>query len=630
MKTSLRRQTILMGCLFASLAVAFSGPADAEEFSLSKLESRILSVVDKTLPAVVAISDRGMVFSGVIVSEEGHILSAGHAVRPGGSYRVLLSDGRRLKAKALGANRRIDMAMLKISEPGTWPVAEMGHSSALVRNQPCISISHPGMFNPKRGAVVRFGRIVQVVTGNEGMIQTTAKMEPGDSGGPLFDLDGKIVGIHSNIRESETKNYEVPIDSFRQYWEELNQPEKFEISGWPSLPKLGFRGEQTDDKKGVEVLKVYEGGLAEKFGIEPGDVVFKMAGKNVVSNNHIYGRMIELKSAGVNRFDVSVLREGKRIVRKFVFDRHDHPTPTAYPQLRNLPEQVRSLESRLDDNVFVVRSSIHGDPTDIRATRIKTSGRGNLISKSSRVGERPRVELTNGSSVPAEIIRRDQKNDLVLLAAKLPGSGGIDLGGLPGDMHERPGRFLVTPDPRGVGDVSVWGSRYFNVPRTAASGGFLGVQLDDQAGKVLIERVVDGAAQRAGVKSGDFLIRLNETDIQRPTDATSFLRRLDPNSKVTVVIQRDDAELTKEIVLGKRPDSSRHIANRLPGGKSFRRDGFQMAISHDASLRPEECGGPVFDLRGEFLGINMSRFSRTRTYTIPKTILKQFVDAAPK
>jgi serine protease Do len=396
------------------------------------------------------------------------------------------------------------------------------------------------------------------------------------------------------------------------------------------LPKLGFRGEQADDKSGVEVLKVYEGGLAEQFGLEPGDVVLKMGGKNVTSANHVYGRMIELKSAGINRFDVNLLREGKRIVRKFVLDEDDHPKPAAFPQLKNLPLQVRSLESRLDDNVFNVRSSIHGNSTDVRATRVKTAGRANLISKSSRVGDQPRIELTNGSSVSAEIIRRDSANDLILLAAELPGSGGVDLEGLPGDLQERPGKLLLSPDSRGVGDVSVWGSKYFNVPRTEVSGGFLGVELGDQSGKVLIQRVVEGAAQRAGVKSGDVLIRLNETEIERQTDATKFLRNQDPNSKITVVIQRDDSELIKEIVLGNRPDNSRHIANNLAGGKSFRRDGFQLAISHDAELRPEECGGPIFDLDGEFLGINISRFSRTRTYAIPKSVLKQLVDSAEK
>jgi S1-C subfamily serine protease len=616
-------------CVFV-LSIATATISTAEELDLGNLETRILSVVDKTMPAVVAISDRGMVFSGVIVSKEGLIISAGHAVQPDASYRILLSDGRRVRAKGLGVNRRVDMAMLQITGPGDWPFAEMGNSSALVRNQPCVSISHPGMFDSDRGAVVRFGRVIKPVTGNEGMIQTTAKMEPGDSGGPLFDLDAKIIGIHSNIRRSASENYDVPIDSFREYWDQLNKPERFEINGWPSLPKLGFRGEGTEDGLGVVVLKVYEGGLAEKSGLQPKDIVLKMAGKRVTSANHVYGRMIELKSAGINQFDLTVLRDGKQSTRRFRLTNDSLPQPDAFPQLKNLPAEVMPLESRLDDNVFVVRSSIQDKPTTVWATRIQTTGRGNLVSKSSRVGSNPRVELANASFVAAEIVSRDAANDLVLLEAKIPGSGGIDLNGLPGDLQERRGKLLVSPDPHGAGEVSVWGSKYFDVPRTSASGGFLGVVLGDQSGKVLIERVEDGAARRAGIESGDVLIRLNEIDIERRTDATRFLSAQDPNSKIQVVIERDDAELTKEVVLGNRPDESGHVADDVIGGKSFRRDGFQLAISHDAELRPEQCGGPLYDLQGEFLGVNISRFSRTRSYAIPKTVLKKFVDAAGK
>lgn len=624
---------VLLHCVLATVLVAAASPSIAgerEEFDLAGLESKVVSVVKKTTPSVVAIADRGMIFSGVIVSQEGHIISAGHAVRPNASYRVLLSDGRRVRAKGLGVNRRIDMAMLKITDDGPWPFSEMGHSSVLVRNQPCVSISHPGKYDADRGAVVRFGRVVKPVTGNEGMIQTTAKMEPGDSGGPLFDLDGKVIGIHSNIRRSATENYDVPIDSVRKYWDQLNEPERFEVNGWPSLPKLGFRGEKSEDGAGVDVLKVYEGGVAEKSGLLPEDKVIKMSGKKVTSANHIYGRMIELKSAGIDEFDLTIVRNGKQIKRRIELTPVGFPKPIAYPQLTNLPGQTASVESGIDDNVFELHSQIHSAPSLVRATRILKkgpAGSGNLISKSSRVGDNPHVELSNGTRVPARIIRRDSRNDLVLLEAPLPGVGGVDLNRLPGDMFEQPGKFLITPDSKGPGDVSVWGSKYFRVPRTQASGGYLGVVLDEQSGKVLIERVDKGAAQRAGLKAGDFLIRLDEIAIERRTDATSFLRSQDPNSKVTAVIRRDDAELVKEIVLGNRPDRTGHIADNLEGGKSFRRDGFQLAITHDAELRPEECGGPVFDLRGEFLGINISRFSRTMVYAVPKTVLKEFVDS---
>lgn len=607
-------------CLVCGLA-----PIQAEKFDLQKLEKKTLEAVNKAMPAVVAISSRGMVFSGVIVSKEGHIISAGHAVRPGSTYRVLLSDGRRLRAKGLGSNRRVDMAMLKITDKGDWPIAEMGHSSVLVKDQPCISISHPGRYSANRGAVVRFGRVVKPVTPNEGMIQTTAKMEPGDSGGPLFDLDAKVIGIHSNIRQSEAENYDVPIDSFRKHWDELNEPERFEINGWPSLPKLGFRGDRWEDGSGVEVLKVYEGGLAEASGLKPNDIVLRMAGKKVTSAGHVYGRLIELKSAGINLIDLSVLRDGKQLTRSIRLEKEDHPTPISFAELKNLPNQVKSLESRLDDNVFSIRSNINQKSTTVRATRIKKKGSGYLISKSSLVGNSPKVILADRSEVDAKIIKRDPSNDLVLLEARLPGNGGVDLGGLPGDMHQQRGKFLLTPDATGPGMVSVWGSKYFRVPRTRASGGYLGVQLDNREGQVLVESVKKGAAQRAGLKAGDVLVRLNETDIKRHSDATKFLSKQDPNSVIMAVIKRNETEITKEIILGNRP-AGQHMADKME--KSARRDGFEWVISHDANIKPRECGSPVFDLKGEFLGINISRYSRTLAYTIPKTVLKKFVDSA--
>jgi serine protease Do len=97
------------------------------------------------------------------------------------------------------------------------------------------------------------------------------------------------------------------------------------------------------------------------------------------------------------------------------------------------------------------------------------------------------------------------------------------------------------------------------------------------------------------------------------------------------LIKREDEELEKEIVLGDRPDSildTGHVADDLIGGKSRRRDGFSLVVSHDAVLYPEKCGGPVFDIKGNFLGINIARKSRTRCFVIPKTIVKQFVDSS--
>lgn len=613
-------------CSMVGLLALLSIPVNANDLDVKRLQAQIFSAVNKALPAAVAISNRGSVFSGVIVSNDGLVLSAGHAVRPNRTYTVMLSDGRRLPAVGLGVNERVDMAMLKILRPENLPVAELGHSSAVVPNQPCISISFPGRYDANRGPVIRFGYVNKPITKNEGMMETTASMEPGDSGGPLLDLDGKVIGIHSNIRRYASQNYDVPIDSFRQYWDELQEPGELIINGWPSLPKLGFSA--VGGNAGVEVVQVYDGGLAKSSGLMPKDIVTVIAGTTVISKKAIYDRLVELRSAGINSVEMTVSRDSKPVKIMIELTDEDHPKPAAFPEIRKLAKKFEVLESKLDNVQFVVHSKINGTDTRVWATRIFRAGRGNVISKNTRVGDQPEIQLANGSKIDAEVVARDPKNDLVLLHAKFVGLGGIDLSKVRGDLQENPGRLLLIPDANGDGHVSIWGSKYFRVPRTQASGGYLGVLLaaDRDSGKVIFERVQPGAARKADVKDGDVLLMLNGLEIKRYSDVTNALRQLDPNSVVEIVIQRDDAELKKQIVLGNRPDDSGHVADKIVGGKSDRRDGFSLAVSHDADLRPRECGGPVFDIDGDFLGINIARFSRTRCYVIPRTILKQFVD----
>lgn len=614
----------LFKILVIILVLAFSSDVRSEDFDINRLQSKIYSAVSKVKPAVVAINDRGAIFSGVIVSKQGHIISAGHAVSPGRSYTVILADGRQFRTRGLGSNRRVDMAMLKINSPTDFPFAEMGNSSALVTNQPCVGISHPGFYDRNRGEVIRFGHIIQPVTRNEGMIKSTAKIEPGDSGGPLINLKGQVIGIHSNIRRDEESNYDVPVDSFRKHWNELLEPERFYISGYPSLPKLGFRAENSDN--GVRITKVYEKSQAEKFGLKAGDLVTSIGGAPVKQKTQIYNRLFDLRAVGTAEIFVNVQRDSKTTPIRFKLKDDKLPTPAAFTELKNLPRVFEALEAKLDDDVFVIRSKVANKNISVRATRLKLNGRGNLISKSSRVGKKPQVELPGGRRIDAEIIGRDSKNDLVLLSAKIPGGGGVDLRTVWGDMEQKPGKFLITPHPNAGGKISIWGTKYFNVKRTRMSGGFLGVNVAMDDNGVYFGSVSAGAAREAGIQKNDTLIQLDNQKITHRDDVLKFISQKDPNTKIIALIKRDGTEMKKEIYLGNRTDNTGHVADDLIGGKSLRRDGFSLAISHDADIRPEECGSPVFDLNGQFLGINIARSSRVRSYVIPRTIIKQFTD----
>ena len=113
-------------CQMAFPGESGAGELRAEAFDFDKLQSEVLSTIDKAMPAVVSIGvgDRGG-FSGVIVSAEGHVLSAGHAVKPGRNYQVKLGDGRRLKARGLGASNCLDCALVKIVDGGDFPFVEI-------------------------------------------------------------------------------------------------------------------------------------------------------------------------------------------------------------------------------------------------------------------------------------------------------------------------------------------------------------------------------------------------------------------------------------------------------------------------------------------------------------------------
>ncbi|MEL7498907.1 MAG: trypsin-like peptidase domain-containing protein [Planctomycetota bacterium] len=600
-------------------------PALSEEFDAEKFQAKIFEAIDKVMPAVVAVRDRGGTFSAVIINEEGLILSAGHAVEPNRRYKLELSDGRTVPAIGLGSNAKVDCAMLQITQKGKWPFAEMGQSSTLVPDQPCLSISHPGQFDGQRGPVVRLGYVIDPLT-SYGMIQSTAKMEPGDSGGPLVDLEGRIIGIHSNIRRTVDRNYDLPIDAFRKFWDDLKIKKRFDEDGWPALPTLGFQIQQTESEDAVEVTKVVKQGIAERAGLRVGDVITLVAKRRVRDNPDVARVLKELAVANSNQFDIAFRRDGKDKRLSFQLETDED---MAMPEITDLAQQYSEIEAKLDDTVVQIKSTINGKLSVVRGTRIKTAGGGNIISKSSRVHDSPKV-LFEGNTIRATVVKRDPENDLVLLQANLPVAKekwqSIDLSFLPGDMEEKPGRLLISPDDEGQGQVSVWGSKYFNVSRTSFSGGYLGVVIGTEDSKVVLRQVQRRlAAENAGLNQGDVILKINDKTIGKESDLRQILRNAAPLDTIKVQIARDGNELMKSVILGRRPETSGHVADRLPGGKSVRRDGFQLAISHDADLKPEECGGPVFDAEGGFLGVNMARNSRTRCYVVPKTIIQRFV-----
>ncbi len=148
MKSTKRFVLVWVALTFLQLAFTSTcSKAVQPDLPPAELEQRIDAVLDKALPATVAIMEisRGQAsaFSGVVVSQEGHVLAASHAVEMGTKYRIHFRDGRVARAESVGLNRLLDCAMIKITEPGSWPWIEMGDSQQLSQGQVVLALGFP-------------------------------------------------------------------------------------------------------------------------------------------------------------------------------------------------------------------------------------------------------------------------------------------------------------------------------------------------------------------------------------------------------------------------------------------------------------------------------------------------------
>ncbi len=611
------------------------------DFDLPSLQQDVLATIDRVRPAVVNISGRGSGFSGVIVSAEGHVLSAGHAVSPGARYRLTLPDGRQLRGIGKGSNPRADAALILINDPpADLPYVSMGDSASLVTNQPCFGLSYPGGPKASNEPVARFGRVVRSRS-SRGMLQSSVLMEPGDSGGPLFDLNGCVIGIHSRIGRSMDRNYEVPVDLFRQYWNELNRERTFIESGVP-IPQLGVRFERPapdQNERKLSVASVIDEGLASKAAIQPNDILLELYGRALQSVPDLQETLIAARDEGAESISATVQRGDDTLEITIPFDverdaapevalpendRPNVPAPSGVPELQGLAAQVADLEDQLDDTCVTIRSHFGDDSRTISGTCIQDDFW--ILSKSSAVGAHPVIDGGDGESVELVIIARDAEHDLVLLKAPAKNANGI--------MMQTPtpelpmGTFVLTPDDEGSGMVSVVGSSIFSSPKQE-SRGFLGVMpstFGENEGARLEQVNEAGAAERAGLLVGDIITKLNDTVIRSQNELRGFLAELDPGAVITATLRRDAEELTKTVTLDAVPQTSNHAADQME--KSRRRDGFPGVFPHDADLSPDDCGGPLFDLEGRFLGMNIARHSRTRSFALPASLVMEFLTQA--
>jgi serine protease Do len=283
---------------------------------LISMSSHVSKLVKAITRSTVGIRIGGAQGSGVIVSPDGFILTAAHV--SGVKDRrvtVIFPDGKTAKGITLGANHMIDAGLIRITDKGRWPFLNMGSMKDVKVGDWCIAVGHPGGFKPGRPPVVRLGRVI-LRSGQ--VIQTDATLVGGDSGGPLFDMHGRVMGINSRIGPQSTQNLHVPISAFDHDWVPLALAEVWGSRGGPRGARLGVSGE--NDPRGCRITATTPGLPAASAGLRVDDILTRFDGRRVRTVSDLV-RLVSLKRPG-DKVVVEVLRKGETRKFRVTLDRH--------------------------------------------------------------------------------------------------------------------------------------------------------------------------------------------------------------------------------------------------------------------------------------------------------------------
>lgn len=377
--------------------------------------------------------DRSSMGSGFIISSDGYILTNHHVIDGADDIHVQLSDRRELAAKVIGSDAETDVALLKV-EANRLPAMKIGQSSTLKPGQWVVAIGSPFGFDHSvtAGIVSGVGRSSQMA-GQQYVpfIQTDVAINRGNSGGPLLDIEGRVVGINSQIFSNTGGfmgvSFAIPIETAMRSVEQLKK------QGYVSRGMLGVRIQEVDRdvarslglprSSGALVFQVEPGSAAEKAGIKVQDVIVSYDGQDVVSWSQL-PPMVGASDPG-SKVKVKVFRDGKEQTLTVTVGAAPRDSdvdsgtvaggsPTSNPlgfAVEDLNESQReALDLKPDEGVVVTRI------TGSAARRLR-SGDVILMVGKTRVGSVAQFEKATKDLKPGEpvmlLVRRGEATQFI-------------------------------------------------------------------------------------------------------------------------------------------------------------------------------------------------------------------------
>lgn len=259
------------------------------------------------------------------------------------------------------------------------------------------------------------------------------------------------------------------------------------------------------------------------------------------------------------------------------------------------------------------------------------SADGYALTKASEVAKGDfEVEFGDGRIVPAKIVDEMKAYDLALIKLDATGLVPANFANTDTPVGTLIAAVSTGEDPTGLGVISV-AARSLDERSKGALGIFMSREEAPPRGVRIGDIVPGGAAERVGLQKGDVILEVNGTEMASPGQLLKMVSSLKPEEKVTILIERDAAKKSIELSLGNRAEAAnrrlgldmRQLDQTAQMGSSLSKNasGYPNAVQSDLALQAEDAGGPVIDVTGAIVGLNIARAERVSTYLIPAKIV---------
>jgi serine protease Do len=312
--------------------------------------------------------------SGVIVTNEGHIITNNHVVDQVDEIEVQLSDGRTKKARLIGADSQVDLAVLKIDDPGVKPL-KLADSDTVQAGDFVLAIGNPFGFEE----TVTDGIVSSKMRPNRtdafgDLLQTNAAINPGNSGGPLINLRGEVIGINTAIISrsggSQGIGFAIPSNTVRTALESLLKQGRI-IRGYLGIQTRALQpGQNGTESEGVIVDQVVPGSPAAQAQLQKGDIIHKFNGHEI--KNFPALRSLVAQAELNKNVDLEIVRDGKplKVTTQIKEQPIDYQTPGVLPD-RGQPQTPVPAAPNDENETSGPLASIHvGDLTPEMARRL--------------------------------------------------------------------------------------------------------------------------------------------------------------------------------------------------------------------------------------------------------------------